>query len=358
MQTASDMDAEQPLEHLLMSEESMETRPSRKRSFATLGSMCCEKRQRAAAQLQQMRVGLQRHAPIDGGRSAISSRQRANIVDLMGEVGEDFRLPTHAVGLAVSYFDRYMFHCQHNELDFELIALACIFTASKFVLMGMPPADQLCHARYARQSRPYAPSQLYAAEVCVLEALEWELHTATPHSGLELLALLQGGLSERCHERAQDFISISYYMESCAVVSPLLVAAAALLCSLQQVDQKELSADELRRLCEACGEDEASLQAFRLTLLEHLQNSLLCDERTASPVEKCDHGSLFSVEPSKSSGVAGGSPLRSDSPNDVSDPLREGAKPPPLDGGAEPLFSPPLNCFCPVTEAAPSVHGR
>ena len=168
---------------------------------------------------------------------------------------ETFGLQTQTTALAVSYFDQYHIkvRARGGELENpELVASVCVIIASKFLETKVPSMGTLCTMVGHGVSR----ESLRTAEMGVLRALEWHLHTPTPHTFLgQLVSLLE--LTEepgRHFERRAEFmIDMASYVQKALEFQPVVVAAAAMMCSWDILGETELEKKHTGNLGQLCG---------------------------------------------------------------------------------------------------------
>ena len=130
------------------------------------------------------------------------------------KVCEDFQLLNATVGLAVSYFDRYLSSTDVRGLEtgrVQLLAVTCVRLAAKFAEVKMPSLEDIVEIAQG----VYTKAQLKEMELEVLRVLQWELHAVTPHAALEQLTIAIGRADKRVVlEHAEFYIDLSYYVVS------------------------------------------------------------------------------------------------------------------------------------------------
>mmetsp|Transcript_56137 Transcript_56137/g.92870 ORF Transcript_56137/g.92870 Transcript_56137/m.92870 type:complete len:286 (-) Transcript_56137:526-1383(-) len=235
---------------------------------------------------------------------------REKVVEFIAEVCEEFSLQTQTAGLAVYYFDKYIANARNAGCGVELCALVCILIASKFVETKVPAVGELRNI----SDQEYSREEVKDAEIQVLQALGWELHAATPHAFLELFVVVLE-ISDACRKRADFLIDMSYYEYAILEFPPMVVAAASLACSWEQLGASEPESRNAETLSKLCGVEKVFFERCKQNLLDHFH-------------------SAFTLHASKDRNGA-------DSPACVWDPLRP-VTPTPEKGGASSVSFHPI----------------
>ena len=120
----------------------------------------------------------------------------------------------------------------------------------------------------------------------VLAVIDWELHVATPHAFLEQLRAILNVLDEPGSPfvmRAEFMVDMSYYEYKILGFAPIVVAAAAMMCSWHQLGDHEAEKSNTERLARLCSTELGELFLCKSTLLDHFNTVF---NRPAPAVEK------------------------------------------------------------------------
>lgn len=126
------------------------------------------------------------------------------------QLGEDFGIRNDTIGLAMSYFDRYLSLQTVDKADVQLVTVACILIAAKFGERQMPSLADLefvCRGKYTAEN-------IRHAEQDVLTHLGWELQATTPHMFCAhfLFAVVdEPARASLAFRHAEFLIDLSYY---------------------------------------------------------------------------------------------------------------------------------------------------
>jgi len=215
---------------------------------------------------------------------------REKVVEFIAEVCDDFSLKPQTAGLAVTYYDRFMRQKNRPRCGDELAGIVCIMIASKFVETKVPAMSEL------RTITPieFTRDQIKEAEIKILGVLGWQLHTATPHSFLEQLAIIVE-LAAPFRKRAEFLVDMSYYEHKILEFSPFVVAVAALTCSWAQLGDQESESRYTRKVSELCGVQQDDLERCKEILIEHFDVVFGVGFTTGPPTVRTDGSSPIDV---------------------------------------------------------------
>lgn len=202
------------------------------------------------------------------------SAAKAGLVEYISEVVQDFGLSRSTVGLAVTYYDSFVFHSS-GQHDSQLVSLTCTRLAAKFSEMQMPAVEDLCElARTTRGCIELSEPQVTAMEVEILRVLKWQLNVVTAWTALAQLEVIFCDEVE-AFQQAELFVELSYYEPRLSSFEPLVVAAAAVLCACIHLGRKEQARLFLQqRLCEVCAVRDDELMRCRLVLQGCLESAM------------------------------------------------------------------------------------
>jgi hypothetical protein len=227
-----------------------------------LRASCVKERPPASDSAHEQLVMLRgSHVQPDPPLDEVSVDERGRMVDFMVELADELGL-RHSAALAVSYYDRFCavgLHAaawRHGEPrdDTEIVAKACVLVASKFYEQPanrLSALDGICHWLQV----PHQRAALKEAELMVLGALDWRLHVATPDTFLELLRATLGVVDEPPGPglRAEHWTHMSLFEGKTLVFTPVVVAAAAMLCAWHRRSDHEAERVHTERLAALCG---------------------------------------------------------------------------------------------------------
>ncbi|KAF0686582.1 Aste57867_21625 [Aphanomyces stellatus] len=108
----------------------------------------------------------------------IDATMRRRIAAWMVDVATEFRFTVdETVDLALNYLDRYLSQVTTTKHELQLVGLAALLVASKFL-----ETDALLMAEAAEMAKVagFTPARIQAAELALLRALDWNLHVVLP----------------------------------------------------------------------------------------------------------------------------------------------------------------------------------
>eukprot|EP00042_Codosiga_hollandica_P047459 m.514826 g.514826 ORF g.514826 m.514826 type:complete len:282 (-) comp57457_c0_seq3:308-1153(-) len=142
---------------------------------------------------------------------------------------------------AISYFNRFLERQAVKRSKLQLVALACLLTASK--MSGLQTSHVLVEDLLSFAEGRFTADDIRAQEYQLLQTLEWRLQPCQPNQYAEQFLYRLPGLNE--DERARVFtgcsalIDISYTSSSLSSLGPAVVAAASLIRVLQIFVQQQ-----------------------------------------------------------------------------------------------------------------------
>jgi len=107
----------------------------------------------------------------------ITHTMRSILVDWLVEVGEEYKLQTETLFLAVSYIDRFLSFMAVQRSKLQLVGTACMFIAAKYEEIYPPDVSEFVYIT----DDTYNKRQVLRMEHLVLKVLEFDLSVPTAH---------------------------------------------------------------------------------------------------------------------------------------------------------------------------------
>lgn len=170
----------------------------------------------------------------------------------------DFKVYRGTVLMALNYFDRYLSACFVDRKNLQLVAIACIFLATKFSeVRNLKSADLSQLAEGA-----YSVDEIRKMEIKIINTLQWKLNATTTLDFFQLFLLscrfsqsdklLHTDCQEEldseanfCHEItrefdliAEKFLYSTHFAYEFLQFSPSHVALCAILCSFKFMENE------------------------------------------------------------------------------------------------------------------------
>merc|ERR1712025_1195112 len=157
-------------------------------------------------------------------QSDISHSMRSILVDWLVEVGEEYKLQTETLYLAVSYIDRFLSYMSVQRAKLQLVGTAAMFIASKYEEIYPPDVGEYVYIT----DDTYNKRQVLRMEHLVLKVLGFDL--SGPTANVFLSQMCQWSKSpEKVQHLAMYLCELSLLDgETFLVYQPSLVAAASL----------------------------------------------------------------------------------------------------------------------------------
>lgn len=105
----------------------------------------------------------------------ITYSMRSILVDWLVEVGEEYKLQTETLHLAVNYIDRFLSYMAVQRSKLQLVGAACMFIAAKYEEIYPPDVSEFVYIT----DDTYTKRQVLRMEHLVLKVLEFELSSPT-----------------------------------------------------------------------------------------------------------------------------------------------------------------------------------
>ncbi len=109
------------------------------------------------------------------GQRDVNSTMRGILVDWLVEVGEEYKLQTETLFLAVNYIDRFLSYVPVARAKLQLVGVACMLVASKFEDVHPPAVDEFVYI----SDNTYLRDEVLQMEGALLSRLEFNLSVVT-----------------------------------------------------------------------------------------------------------------------------------------------------------------------------------
>lgn len=157
----------------------------------------------------------------------ITFTMRSILVDWLVEVGEEYKLNTETLFLAVNFIDRFLSFMSVQRAKLQLVGTACMFIAAKYEEIYPPDVTEFCYIT----DDTYTKRQVLRMEQLVLGVLNFECAPPTAHFFVNHLAAMAG-----CGKKAT---ALAQYLTELTMIDgeafmpfvPSLIAAAAVALS-------------------------------------------------------------------------------------------------------------------------------
>lgn len=157
----------------------------------------------------------------------ITFTMRSILVDWLIEVGEEYKLHTETLFLAVNYIDRFLSYMSVQRAKLQLVGTACMFIAAKYEEIYPPDVTEFCYIT----DDTYSKRQVLRMEQLVLGVLNFECAPPTAHFFVNHIAGL-AGCTQRATFLAQYLTELTLIDgESFMAFPPSIVACAAVALS-------------------------------------------------------------------------------------------------------------------------------
>lgn len=202
----------------------------------------------------------------------IKPHMRKLVTDWMLEVCCDQNCHVDVFLLSCNVMDRFLSQVNISKRQFQLVAAATIFIASKLVEPCPVPGTTL--VKYTDNT--YQLTELLEMELVILSRLKWDLSAVTPNAFLEHLlkmisdedSLLERDLMKGIKGKADITIILCATEFRFSMYPPSMLSSAALAHSVQEMQRENL-----------LGDLEFSVQELinRLQILTRVENDCLND---------------------------------------------------------------------------------
>jgi cyclin A len=153
----------------------------------------------------------------------ITFTMRSILIDWLIEVGEEYKLGTETLFLAVSYIDRFLSHMSVQRAKLQLVGTACMFIAAKYQEIYPPDVTEFCYIT----DDTYSKRQVLRMEQLVLSVLNWNVAPPTAYFFVNFWAGL-AGCGPRTTAMAQYLTELTMIDgEAFMPFAPSIIASAA-----------------------------------------------------------------------------------------------------------------------------------
>jgi len=157
----------------------------------------------------------------------ITFTMRSILIDWLIEVGEEYKLHTETIFLAVNYIDRFLSFMSVQRAKLQLVGTACMFIAAKYEEIYPPDVTEFCYIT----DDTYTKRQVLRMEQLVMGVLNFECSPPTGHFFVNHIAGL-AGCTQRATFLAQYLTELTLIDgEAFMPFSPSIVACAAVALS-------------------------------------------------------------------------------------------------------------------------------
>jgi hypothetical protein len=170
---------------------------------------------------------------------------RRKVAEWLLEFVDEFGLPNDIVAVAVNYMDMYLSKKKVDKINLQLLAMVCIFVASKFhevEAISIQELQTLAEGGYTEES-------IRLLEFNLLETLNWNMNPTTTHHIMRHVAnSLAPEIRWNLLEHAEGFCDYALTDYSLLGCEKINVAVASVLCGLNNIgrsshDEKWLIAE-------------------------------------------------------------------------------------------------------------------
>lgn len=156
----------------------------------------------------------------------ITHSMRSILVDWLVEVGEEYKLQTETLHLAVNYIDRFLSYMAVQRSKLQLVGAACMFIAAKYEEIYPPDVSEFVYIT----DDTYTKRQVLRMEHLVLKVLEFDLNVPTSFTFLNKMC----EMDPLDQEKKEKLKSLSAYLAELSMVDgeflkhpPSVIAAAS-----------------------------------------------------------------------------------------------------------------------------------
>ncbi|KAG8197818.1 hypothetical protein JTE90_020096 [Oedothorax gibbosus] len=173
----------------------------------------------------------------------ITMNMRSVLVDWLIEVGEEYKLLSETVHLAVSYVDRFLSQMSVLRAKLQLVGTACLFIASKYEEIYPPELKDFVYIT----DDTYTKKQIIRMETLILQILNFDLSSPTSCIFLQLYGTI-ASMPERDLFLAQYICEISLLeADPFLAFLPSQIAAAGIILANYTLGNTILWPEELGR---------------------------------------------------------------------------------------------------------------
>ncbi len=174
----------------------------------------------------------------------MTKEQRADVMDWLVEVAEEYQLQTTTLYIAVNVFDRFLSQVRLRRCPPRLLGCTCMFIASKFHETFPPEVDAFVEITSDQFSR----EQIIDLEGKVLEYIKYQVTVVTPICFLDRLTLVTEASDQEKH-MAQFLSELTLPEYEMLQFKGSIVAAAALVLSRLTMGDTQPLKDSIHLYC-------------------------------------------------------------------------------------------------------------
>lgn len=173
----------------------------------------------------------------------ITAGMRSILVDWLVEVGEEYKLQTETLYLAVSYIDRFLSCMSVLRGKLQLVGTACMFIAAKYEEIYPPDVGEFVYIT----DDTYTKKQVLRMEHLILKVLSFDLAVPTIYYFLERFCKIEH--ASETTEYLSMYLSELTLLEADPYLRylPSIVAGSA-VCLANIMTQREVWSEHLRLL--------------------------------------------------------------------------------------------------------------
>jgi cyclin A len=125
--------------------------------------------------LRESELRLRPQADYLASQLNITADMRGILVDWLVEVGEEYRLSSETLYLAINYVDRYLSLARIEKSQLQLVGVAAMLIASKYEEIYPPQVDEFVYI----SDNTYTREQIFQMEAQILVAIDFQLTIAS-----------------------------------------------------------------------------------------------------------------------------------------------------------------------------------
>jgi hypothetical protein len=166
----------------------------------------------------------------------ITHAMRSILVDWLVEVGEEYKLQTETLHLAINYIDRFLSYMAVQRSKLQLVGAACMFIAAKYEEIYPPDVGEFVYIT----DDTYNKRQVLRMEHLVLKVLNFDLSVPTTHLFISKIieSVPHGAPNKAKLESLANYLSELALVEGQAFLkfSPSLLAASSVAMARHTLD--------------------------------------------------------------------------------------------------------------------------
>eukprot|EP01135_Chromosphaera_perkinsii_P009940 Nk52_evm33s1967 gene=Nk52_evmTU33s1967 len=177
-------------------------------------------------------------------KSEIKEFMRRDIVEWMQKLNSHFHFESETFATAVNYMDRFLSTMKVKPNHLQIIGVCCLLLASKFqeAWNTHPSLKELVIAC----NHMYTASDIERMEKLVINKLNWEMHSVTPHVVAHQIATslpLDKDARERLAVEAETYLDGCLRHSDCLKFPPHVLAVCAVALCLPSTSTVDLNTE-------------------------------------------------------------------------------------------------------------------